>query len=86
MEGIKLPNQEKFRMLREKEILRNIRSKHHQTRGDEIKEIKKEYRRIMRKLLKTKVYCRNIIKVINTWAIPLVRYTETFLKWTKEEL
>ena len=40
----------------------------------------------MRKLLKTKLYSRNLIKGINTWAVPLVRYSGPFLKWTREEL
>ena len=39
----------------------------------------------MRKLLKTKLYNRNLIKGINTWVIPLVRYSGTFLKWIWEQ-
>ena len=53
----------------------------------EMKEIiRKEYLRIARKLLETKLCCRNIIKPINTLAVPLVRYSEPFLKLTMEEL
>ena len=48
--------------------------------------IRKEYLRRTRKLLKTKLSCRNLIKGINTWAVPLVRYSGPFLKWTREEL
>ena len=40
----------------------------------------------IRKLLKTKLSSRNLIKGINTWAVPLVRYSGPFLKWTREEL
>ena len=47
--------------------------------------IKKEYPRT-RKLLETKLSCRNLIKGINTWAVLLVRYSGPFLKRTKEEL
>ena len=47
--------------------------------------IKKEYFRT-RKLLETKLYSRNIIKGINTSAVPLVRYSGLFLKLTREEL
>ena len=47
---------------------------------------KKEYLRRTRKLLETKLYCRNHIKGINTWAVSLVRYSEPFLKQTREEL
>ena len=48
--------------------------------------IKKEYRRRTRKLLKTKLSSRNLIKGINTWGVPLVRYSGPFLKWTRDEL
>ena len=48
--------------------------------------IQKEYLRRTRKLLETKLSCRNLIKGINTWAVPLVRYLGPFLKWTREEL
>ena len=46
----------------------------------------KEYLRRTRKLLETKLYSRNVIKGINTWAVPLVRYPGRFLKWTRNEL
>ena len=48
--------------------------------------IQKEYLRRTRKLLETKLSSRNLIKGINTWAVPLVRYLGPFLKWTREEL
>ncbi len=38
--------------------------------------IRKEYLRKTRKLLETKFSNRNLIKGINTWAVPLVRYSE----------
>ena len=50
--------------------------------------IQKEYIRRTRKLLETKLSCRNLIKGRNIWAVPLVRYSgpETNLnKWTKEQ-
>ena len=47
--------------------------------------IRKEYLRT-RKLLETKLSSRNLIKGRNTWAVPLVRYSGPFLKWTLEEL
>ena len=34
------------------------------------------------KLLETKLQYRNLIKEINAWAVPLVRYSGSFLKWT----
>ena len=48
--------------------------------------IQKEYLRRTRKLLETKLNGRKLIKGINTWAVPLVRYTGPFLKWTRDEL
>ena len=48
--------------------------------------IRKEYLRRTRKLLETKLSSRNHIKGIVTWAVPLVRYSGRFLKWTREEL
>ena len=48
--------------------------------------IQKEYPRRTRKLLETKLSSRNLIKGINTWALPLVIYSGPFLKWTKDEL
>ena len=83
MKGIKLPNQEIIRMLKDKEthkhmgILKVVTIKQ-----EEMKEkIQKEYLRRTRKLLETKLYSRNLIKGINTWAVPFVRYSGPFLKW-----
>ena len=47
----------------------------------EMKEkIKKEYLERTRKLLKTNPNSRNLMKKINTWAVPLVRYSGLLLK------
>ena len=48
--------------------------------------IQKYSLRWTRKLLETKLFCRNLIKGINTRAVPLVRYSGPFLKWTRDEL
>ena len=48
--------------------------------------IQKEYLRRTRKLLETKLSSRNLIKGINTWAVPVVRYSGPFLKWTRDKL
>ena len=81
-------NQEKIRTLGELgnlQVLGNIGIGHHQTSGDERKKIKKEYLRA-KKLLETKLYNRNFIKEINTWAVPLVRYSGLFIRWTRDKL
>ena len=72
------------RRKRNQQILRNLGCWHHQV---EMKnKIIKEYLRRTRKLLETKLSCRNLIKGINTWAVPLVRYSGPFLKWIRDEL
>ena len=42
--------------------------------------IKKEYLRITRRLLDTKLYSKNLVKGTNTWVLHLVRYSGPFLK------
>ena len=48
--------------------------------------IKKEYLRRTRKLLETKLYPRNLIEGVNTWAAPFAIYSGPLLKWTSVEL
>ena len=55
-------------------------------RAEMIDKIQNEYLRRTRKLLETKLSCRNLRKGINTWAVPLVRYSGLFPKWTRDEL
>ena len=50
------------------------------------KKLKKEYLRRTRKVLETILCSKNLIKGINTWAVPLARYLGPFLKWTRREL
>ena len=69
-DGIELPNQEKIRTLGEKETYQYLGI----LEADTIKQvemkgkIQKEYLRRTRKILETKLSCRNLIKGINTWA------------------
>ena len=66
---MELPNQDKIRTLSEKgnvQILGHLEGWHNQTSREEKKKIKKEYIRRTRKLLDTKLCCRNLIKRINT--------------------
>ena len=84
MEGTELPNQEKFRTLREKKTYKYLGI----LEADTIKEVEmkeKECLRRTRKLPETKLHSRNLINRINTWAVTLVRYSVPFLKWTREE-
>ena len=85
-DGIELPNQDKIRKLAENETYKYLGI----LEADTIKQvemknkIQKEYLRRTRKLLEIKLSSRNLIKGMNTWAVPLVRYSGPFLKWTKE--
>ena len=87
-DGIELPNQDKIKTLAENEtykyfgILEANTIKHVEMKD----KIQKEYLRRTRKLLETKCSSRILIKGINTWAVPLVRYSGPFLKWTRDEL
>ena len=48
--------------------------------------IKNESLRRIKKLLNTKLSSRNLIKRLNTRVVPLVRYSGSFVKWTRKEL
>ena len=87
-DGIELPNLDRIRTLEENETYKYLGI----LEADTIKQVQmkdliwKEYLRRKRKLLETKLSSRNLIKGINTWAVPQVRYCGPFLKWTREEL
>ena len=83
-DGMELPNHDKIRTLGENETYKYLADTIKQV---EMKDkIRKEYIMITRKLLETKISSRNLIKGINTFDVPLVRYLGPFLKWTKDEL
>ena len=81
-DGMELSNHDKIRTPGEKETYKYLDI----LEADIIKQmemkdkIKKEYPSKTRKLLETKLCKRNRIKVINTWAVRVVRYSGPFLK------
>ena len=83
-DGMELSNQEKIRKLGEKETYKYLGILEADTIKQEKmkkkKKIKKEYLKRTRKLLETKLYSGNLIKGINTWVVPIVRYSGLFLK------
>ena len=85
---MELPNQDKIKTLEENETYQYLGTLEADTiKQVEMKDkIQKEYVWRTRKLLETKLSSRNLIKRINTWAVPLVRYSGPFLKWTRDEL
>ena len=50
------------------------------------KETLSEYNKRVRKLLKSKLNGGNIIKAINNWTVPVVRYTAGIIDWTQAKL
>ena len=80
-DGMELPNHDKIRTLEENETYQYLGILEADTiKQVQIKDtIRKEYLRKTIKLLKTKICSRNFIKGINTWALPLVRYSGPFL-------
>ena len=87
-EGINLPDYKTIQGLKDGDsymylgILEADRIKH-----EEMKEtVNKEYKKRVRKILETKLNEGNLVKAINTWAIPLLRYSAAFLDWRKSEL
>ena len=87
-DGMQLSNQYKIRTHREKETNKYLGNLEADTmKQEEMKEkMKNEYLRRTRKLLETKLYFKTLIKGINTWAVPIVRYLGSFLMWKREEL
>ena len=87
-DGMELPNRDKIRTLGENETYKYLGILEVDTiKQVEMKDkIREEYLRRTRKQLETKISIRNFIKGINTWAVPLVRYSGHFLKWTRDEL
>ena len=87
-DGMRLPNHDKIRVLRENKTYKYLGILEAGTIKQVLMKdkIRKIYLRRTRKLLETKLFRRNLIKKINTWAVPLLRYSEPFLKWTRDEL
>ena len=80
--GMELPNHDKIRTLGENETYKNLAI----LKVDTIKQvemkdkIRKEYLRRTRKLLEKKTLTQKPHQ--STWAVPLLRYSGLFLKWT----
>ena len=48
--------------------------------------VSKEYIRRLRKILKSKLDCANLVCGFNTWAVSLLRYLAAFVSWRKTKL
>ena len=89
-EGIKLPDGREIKNLGKGDSYKylGVLESDEFKRGDEFakKELIKEYFRRVRKILQSKLDGVNIICGINTRAVSLLRYSASFLEWTREEL
>ena len=87
-DGMELANHDKIRRFGEEETYKYLGILEADTiKQVEMKDkIQNEYLGRTRKLLETKHSSRNLIKGINTWAVPLIRYSGPFLKWTRDEV
>ena len=83
-------------MLNDEEVIGDVSVEGYQylgiiERGDiaheEMKQkTRKEYIDRVRKVITSKLNGGNVIKAINTWAIPVIRYRAGNIDWTKNEI
>ena len=85
---IQLPNDKLIKSLKEREIYKYISV----SEADEVivngmkDKVKKEYYRIVRKVLETRLNSGNVFKAINTWKASVVRYSAAFLGRSRLQL
>ena len=82
-DGIQLPNDKVIKTLEEGQsykYLGLLEAGEVMVNGMKDK-VKKEYYRRVRKVLETKLDSGNVFKAINSWAVSVVRYSATFLRW-----
>ena len=48
--------------------------------------VSKEYSKRLRIDLNSKLNCGNLVRGVNIWAVPLLRYSPAFVSWRKSEL
>ena len=48
--------------------------------------LSKEYERRVKKVIRSKLNGGNMVRVINSWAVSLLRYSGGVVRWTKVEL
>ena len=48
--------------------------------------VSKEYIRRLRKVLNSKLNGGNLVRGVNTWEVPLLRYSAAFVSWRKSKL
>ena len=85
-EGIQLPDGNSIKDIDETgyKYLRIIEGE--EIKHQEMKKINKEYIKRLKAILKTKLNSGNTVKAINTWAVPVIRYSASIVDWKNSEL
>ena len=87
VEGISLPNDVTIKEIEESGYKYLGVQEGAQIMHEEMKQkIKKEYVSRVRAVLKSKLDGGNTVTAINTWAVPVIRYSGGILGWRKDEL
>ena len=87
-DGIRLPDDRVIKSIHEENGYRYLGIlESDQVLCNEMKEkVRAEYKRRVKKVLKSKLNGGNMISAINTWAVPLTRYSAPFLEWRRDEI
>ena len=87
-DGIRLPDDRVIKSIHEEngyKYLGILQSD--QVLCNEMKEkVRAEYKRRVKKVLKSKLNGGNMVSAISTWAVPLIRYSAPFLDWRRDEI
>ena len=87
-DGIRLPDDRVIKSIHEENGYRHLGIlQSDQVLCNEMKEkVRAEYKRRVKKVLKSKLNGGNMISAINTWEVPLIRYSAPFLEWRRDEI
>ena len=87
-DGIRLPDDRVIKSIHEENGYRYLGIlESDQVLCNEMKEkVRAECKRRVKKVLKSKLNGGNMISAINTWAVPLIRYSAPFLEWRRDEI
>ena len=86
--GIELPNDKVIKSLQEGEIYKYLGIlEENKILEQKMKlNVSKEYIRSLRKVLKSKLSGRILVRGVNAWAVSLLRYSTAFVSWRKSEV
>ena len=87
-DGVRLPDDKVIKSIHEEKGYKYLGIlQSDQVLCKEMKEkVRAEHKRRLKKVLKSKLNGGNMISAINTWAVPLIRYSTPFLHWRRDEI